>query len=75
MTKEEIIELAREAGMTSLSLIDIGYLEHFANLVAAKEREMFINLIKNTACVWSGDGYAAITALRKELITAVEEMK
>lgn len=36
MTKDEIVKLAREAGMPSLSLIDIGYLEHFAALVAAE---------------------------------------
>ena len=39
MTRDEIIEMAREAGMPSLSLIDIGYLEKFAALVAAAERE------------------------------------
>ena len=44
MTKEEIIELAREAGMSEYNEI-IGWcgqpvvLERFANLVAAKERE------------------------------------
>ena len=39
MTRDEIIEMAREAGMSSLSLIDIGYLEKFAALVAAAERK------------------------------------
>ena len=39
MTRDEIIRMAREAGMSSLSLIDIGYLEKFAALVAAAERE------------------------------------
>lgn len=39
MTRDDIIRMAREAGMPSLSLIDIGYLEKFAALVAAAERE------------------------------------
>ena len=39
MTRDEIIRMAREAGMSSLSLIDIGYLEKFASLVAAAECE------------------------------------
>lgn len=42
---------------------------------AAAERERFIDLIESTACVWTGDGYAAIEALRKELLAALEEMK
>ena len=39
MTRDDILRIAREAGMPSLSLIDIGYLEKFAALVAAAERE------------------------------------
>ena len=39
MTRDDILRIAREAGMPSLSLIDIGYLEKFAALVAAFERE------------------------------------
>ena len=39
MTRDEVIAIAREAGMTSLSLIDIGYLKNFTDLVAAAERE------------------------------------
>lgn len=39
MTREDIIKLAQDAGMTGLSLIDAGYLERFAALVAAAERE------------------------------------
>lgn len=38
-----IVFMAREAGMPSLSLIDIGYLEKFAALVAAAEREQCSN--------------------------------
>ncbi len=39
MTRDEIIEMAREAGIPSLLLINIRYLEKFAALVAAAERE------------------------------------
>ena len=37
--QDTIVSMAREAGMPSLSLIDIGYLEKFAALVASAERE------------------------------------
>ncbi len=33
ITKDEVIRMAGEAGMNSLSLIDIGYLERFTNVV------------------------------------------
>ena len=36
MTREEMIALANQAGMSNLSLIDIGYLEAFANLILEK---------------------------------------
>ena len=39
MTRDDILRIAREAGMPSLSLIDIGYLEKFAALVAAAKRK------------------------------------
>ena len=39
MNRDDVIRMAREAGLNSLSLIDTGYLEHFAALVAAAERE------------------------------------
>ena len=44
MTRDEIIEMAREAGMSSLSLIDIGYLEKFAALVAAAEHKACLEI-------------------------------
>ena len=40
MTKEEMIALANQAGMSNLSLIDIGYLEAFANLILEKAAEI-----------------------------------
>ena len=38
ITQQEIIALAEQAGMTGLSLVDIGFLERFAALAAAHER-------------------------------------
>ena len=43
MTRDDIIRMAREAGMSNLSLIDIGYLEKFAAMVSAAEREAWSN--------------------------------
>ena len=51
MTRDEIIEMAREAGMPSLSLIDIGYLEKFAALVAAAEREACAKVAEWEPCI------------------------
>jgi hypothetical protein len=39
MTRNDIIRMAREAGISSLSLIDVGYLERFAAMVAAAAKE------------------------------------
>ena len=39
MTKDEVMALAEKVGLTGLSLIDVAYLESFAELVAAAERE------------------------------------
>ena len=39
MTKGEVVVLAEKVGFTGLSLIDVAYLESFAELVAAAERE------------------------------------
>lgn len=39
MNRDDIIRMAKDVGMTGLSLIDVGYLERFAALVAAAERE------------------------------------
>ena len=39
MTKDEVMALAGKVGLTGLSLVDVGYLGRFAELVAAAERE------------------------------------
>lgn len=41
---DAIVFMAREAGMSSLSLIDIGYLEKFAALVAAAEHKACLEI-------------------------------
>lgn len=38
MTEQEIIDMAEKAGMSGLSLVDIGFLERFAKLVYQKAR-------------------------------------
>ena len=65
MTRDEIIRMAREAGMSSLSLIDIGYLEKLAALVAAAEREACAQLCDIRETMFKGyktDGLAALCA-------------
>jgi hypothetical protein len=48
MTQDEIIEMARQAGMSIRSNWAEQELEAFAKLVAAKEREDIIQIIKET---------------------------
>ena len=46
MTRDEITALAGKVGLTGLSLIDVAYLESFAELVSASEREACIAAIQ-----------------------------
>lgn len=39
MTRDEVVAIAEKVGLTGLSLVDVGYLGRFAELVAAAERE------------------------------------
>ena len=39
MTMDEVVAIAEKVGLTGLSLIDVGYLGSFAELVSASERE------------------------------------
>ena len=47
MTNDEILQAAKDAGLTGLSLIDVGYLERFAAIIEqaarADERERCIH--------------------------------
>ena len=54
MTREEMIALANQAGMSNLSLIDIGYLEAFANLILEKAAEKMLTLDPNPG-QWAAD--------------------
>jgi len=46
MTNDEVVALAEKVGLTGLSLIDVGYLGSFAELVSASERESCIAAIQ-----------------------------
>jgi hypothetical protein len=63
MTQDEIIEMARQAGLSNPLWIEKDYaiIEAFAKLVAAKERE---------ACALIGDGYHDEEANCGDLIRA-----
>jgi hypothetical protein len=53
MTRDDIIHMAREAGWTEYSLlhaVELQRLETFAALVAAAEREKFIDYPKGEVC-------------------------
>ena len=60
MTQEEIIEMAREAGIIHPEMVD-KHLVAFANLVAAKEREACAKVCEEEGLLW-GRRYA--TAIR-----------
>ena len=47
MTKEEVVAIAEKVGLTGLSIIDIGYLRLFAELVSASEREACVRLCES----------------------------
>ena len=73
MTRDDILRIAREAGMPSLSLIDIGYLEKFAALVAAAEREACAELceaLNSESDYIYGDECAAAIRSRSQASTA-----
>lgn len=44
MTRDEIMMIAEKVGLTGLSLIDVAYLESFAELVASAEREAYFKI-------------------------------
>ena len=49
MTKDEIMVLAKKVGLTGLSLVDVGYLGRFADLVVAAEREACADILDRNA--------------------------
>jgi hypothetical protein len=67
MTREDIIKMAREAGLCwqdGEPMIAAERLERFAALVAATEREACATLVENYAGAWDDQGYALAQAIR-----------
>ena len=62
MDKEDIIRMAREAGIGPV----YGYesIERFAALVAAHERESCAKVAEDYCGAWDDEGYALATAIR-----------
>lgn len=69
MNKDDVIRMARDAGMESLSLIDVGYLERFAELVAAAERR------KHQADIEAWKAQAAMAEKWRALALAKDPMQ
>ena len=55
MTKDEIMALAEKVGLTGLSLVDVGYLGRFAELVAAAERKACVKACKEQRLLLAED--------------------
>lgn len=57
MTNDEILQAAKEAGLTGLSLIDVGYLERFAAIIEKRmiERCAVVAAIGPTEEDWTDD--------------------
>ncbi len=72
MNREDIIRMAKEAGLDDphavvhayceLKLTD--HLERFAALVAAAEREACAKVVEDYCGAWDDEGYALATAIR-----------
>lgn len=69
MTRDDIIRIAREAwlcdenGRDSDSIVITSYLEHFAKLVAAAEREACAKLLDEMAAADKLSNYYQVAAL------------
>ena len=67
MTHEEIIKLARKAGIAKHGLgwtCWEGQLERFAALVAAAELEACAKVVEDYCGAWDDEGYALASAIR-----------
>jgi hypothetical protein len=69
MTQEDIIRMAREAGLHLYvnDLTEEPYVlivERFANLVAAAEREECAQIVEQYCGAWNDQGYALAQAIR-----------
>ena len=63
MTNDEILQAAKDAGITGLSLIDVGYLERFAAIIERKTIERCAEYV-NEVCTY-GDTHLLVKAIRK----------
>lgn len=67
MTQDDIIRMARQAGIAKHGLgwtCWEGQLERFAALVAAAEREKCAKVVENYTGAWDDEGYALTVAIR-----------
>ena len=63
MTNDEILQAAKDAGITGLSLIDVGYLERFAAIIEREAIERCAEYV-NEVCTY-GDTHLLVKAIRK----------
>ena len=64
MTREDIIRMAREAGLDPDLWNYTDAFERFASLVAAAEREACAKAVEDYSGAWDDEGYALATAIR-----------
>ena len=54
MTNDEILQAAKDVGLTGLSLIDVGYLERFAAIIEKRTIERCAVVCDESAHEWRG---------------------
>jgi hypothetical protein len=65
MTREDILRMAREAGLEIVHFTSTPIaIERFAELVAAAEREACAKMVENYTGAWDDEGYALASAIR-----------
>ena len=65
MDREDIIRMAREAGISESHAQGMqGFLERFAALVAKHEREACAKVVEDYCGAWDDEGYALAAAIR-----------
>jgi len=65
MDREDIIRMAREAGISESHAQGMqGFLERFVTLVAAAEREACAKVVEDYCGAWDDKGYALSAAIR-----------
>ena len=65
MDREQIIRMAREAGISDSHAFGMfDFLERFVTLVAAAEREACAKVVEDYCGAWDDKGYALSAAIR-----------